>query len=106
MAKQKISAKELISDIHGGMADSAIMEKYGLSSQGLQSAFTKLLNKGLIQQSQLDARASTSEKTHARPGVNVGESDTDIKSGVNRDLMIYCFAPNAARSGRRVGLDA
>jgi hypothetical protein len=98
MPKQKISGKELVADIHGGMTDSAIMEKYGLSSQGLQSAFTKLLNNGLLEQSQLDARATTSEKTHARPVVNARESDADIKSGVNQpDDIVFCPKCGAKR---------
>src|SRR5208282_3884172 len=91
MPKQKISAKELMSDLQAGMTDSTIMEKYGLSAQGLQSAFTKLLNNGLLKQSQLDARASTSKRTPAGPVTSARESDADTKSGVNQtDDLLFC----------------
>ncbi len=63
MPKQKISAKELISDIRAGMDDSALMKKHGLSVQGLQSAFNKLVEAKALKQSDLDNRVPLAEKT-------------------------------------------
>jgi hypothetical protein len=89
MPKQKISAKELISDIRAGMNDAAIMQKYGLSLQGLQSAITKLLEKGLVKQSELDLRPSNPEKTVKRPTVNAKEM-ADGKSGSASEDLLFC----------------
>jgi len=56
MTKPKISAKELIADIRAGMDDPALMKKYGLAAQGLQSIFNKLIAAGALQQDELDNR--------------------------------------------------
>ncbi|MFC1835451.1 hypothetical protein ACFL2Q_12065 [Thermodesulfobacteriota bacterium] len=49
MAKKRVlQAKDIIADIRSGMADADLMQKYRLTSKGLQSAFTKLLNNRLV----------------------------------------------------------
>ncbi|MBI4965009.1 MAG: YIP1 family protein [Desulfomonile tiedjei] len=60
MGKQKISAKELLKDIKSGMGDTDLMEKYGLSSKGLESAFKKLLEVGVLDASLLKGRSTQS----------------------------------------------
>jgi hypothetical protein len=59
MPKQKVSAYELAADIRSGMDDSALMQKYRLSVQGLQSGLQKLLQAGLLKQTDLDERWSS-----------------------------------------------
>jgi uncharacterized protein len=56
MAPKKISAKELVSDIKTEMSDQNLMSKYDLSPQGLQKLFQQLLDKGLINESELARR--------------------------------------------------
>jgi hypothetical protein len=51
MPKRQLSAKELLQDIRAGMDDTALMEKYRLSEQGLHSAFRKLMGAGFLKQS-------------------------------------------------------
>ena len=63
MSKQKISAKDLIADLRAGMDDPALMKKYGLSAQGLQSAFKKLVEAKALKQSELENRVPLAEKT-------------------------------------------
>lgn len=63
MPKPKISAKELIADIRAGMDDPALMNKYGLSAQGLQSAFKKVIEAKALKQSELDNRVPLAERT-------------------------------------------
>jgi hypothetical protein len=63
MAKRKITGREVLKDIKAGMDDPALMEKYKLSAQGLQSVFTKLVNAGVMAQAELDARVPVSERT-------------------------------------------
>jgi hypothetical protein len=48
MARRKISAKEAVADIRSGVGDRALMKKYGLSPDGLQSLFDKLVSTGFI----------------------------------------------------------
>jgi len=63
MAKRKITGREVLKDIKAGMDDPALMEKYKLSAQGLQSVFNKLVNAGVLTQSELDTRVPVSERT-------------------------------------------
>ena len=46
--KPVINAKDIINDIRSGMDDAQLMRKYKLTSKGLQSAFTKLVNNRLM----------------------------------------------------------
>jgi hypothetical protein len=48
MTKPIIQARQFAEDIRSGMSDSELMGKYKLSAKGLQSAFTKLLNNGIV----------------------------------------------------------
>jgi hypothetical protein len=52
----QVSAQEAARDIRSGMNDTALMDKYKLSSRGLQSLFNKLKAARLIQQIDLDRR--------------------------------------------------
>ncbi len=63
MPKRQLSAKDILTDINAGMDDAALMEKYGLSAQGLQSAFAKLVAAGVLKQTELDERSPSPEST-------------------------------------------
>jgi hypothetical protein len=47
-AKRVVNAKDIVDDIRAGMSDKELMTKYRLSSKGLQSAFTKLINNRIL----------------------------------------------------------
>ena len=47
-AKRRIDTEELVADIRSGVTDVALVEKYKLSSRGLQRVFTKLLDSGAL----------------------------------------------------------
>ena len=51
--KPKISARQVLSDIHSGMELSKLKRKYGLSDKGAESLFRKLLAKGLVTQGEI-----------------------------------------------------
>jgi hypothetical protein len=51
-----INAQEAARDIRAGLDDSALMEKYHLTSRGLRSMVDKLVGVGLITQADLDRR--------------------------------------------------
>lgn len=63
MAKVKVSAQEVIDDIRKGLDDTEFMEKYRLSARGLESLFNKLMDAGLLTQSDLDGRMPLRENT-------------------------------------------
>src|SRR5271157_4186765 len=59
----RVNAQEAARDIRSGMDDFALMQKHGLSFKGLPSLFKKLMDKGLIQQIDLDQRNLGFENT-------------------------------------------
>jgi hypothetical protein len=58
MSKQKIGAREAVKDIKSGMTDADLMEKYGLSSKGLDSLFEKLVQAKALEESFIHNRTS------------------------------------------------
>ncbi len=54
--KVKIRAKDIVPDIRAGMNNASLMEKYELSSKGLLSIFTKLIDAGIIKSHELQDR--------------------------------------------------
>jgi len=63
MSKRQLSAREILQDIRAGMDDTALMDKYRLSAQGLQGVFKKLIAAGVIKQAEVDRRASPRKQT-------------------------------------------
>jgi hypothetical protein len=64
-AATRVNAQEAARDIRSGMDDFALMRKYQVSTKGLSSLFNKLMDKGLIQQIELDRRNIGFEHTVA-----------------------------------------
>jgi lipopolysaccharide biosynthesis regulator YciM len=54
---KKINAKSIMTDLKDGLSDSQLMEKYGLSFQGLQELFSKLVHAKLATRAYFDRRA-------------------------------------------------
>jgi len=54
---KKINAKAIMTDLKEGMTDAQLMEKYGLSFQGLRDLFSKLVEAGLATQAYFTRRA-------------------------------------------------
>ncbi len=55
---RKISARALITDIRAGLSDPVLMQKHALSEKQLKAAFRLLIEKGALNQSDLDHRAT------------------------------------------------
>jgi len=53
-----MKASTVVAEIREGTGDSALMEKYALSSKGLDSLFRKLVEAGAITQAELDLRTA------------------------------------------------
>lgn len=69
-----VDAKQALDDIRSGMGDLALMQKYKLSSKGLQSLFRKLGAAGLLTQ------------------INAKEVITDLRKGMTDQEMMKKYA--------------
>jgi hypothetical protein len=56
-AKRRIDTKELVADIRSGVSDVELMEKYKLSSRGLQRVFNKLVDSGSVTSADVSSRS-------------------------------------------------
>ncbi len=63
MEKRKLTARDILKDIRSGADDAALMKKYHLSAQGLQSVFSKLVKAAVVTEQELDERVPVSERT-------------------------------------------
>jgi hypothetical protein len=55
-AKRSIDTKDIVADIRSGATDGQLMEKYKLSSRGLQRVFAKLVDSGSVMSADLSGR--------------------------------------------------
>jgi rubrerythrin len=61
MPVQDIEAQQVVNDLRGGAKDAEIMAKYNLSLQELTQLFERLISEGLVQESEIQMRASVAE---------------------------------------------
>jgi hypothetical protein len=74
MERRKISAREAVADIRSGTDDTTLMKKYGLSPDGLQSLFDKLVKTGFIDLAEMQNRVTGFLGT-----VVISEADLQLK---------------------------
>jgi hypothetical protein len=55
-ARRSIDTKELVTDIRSNLSDVELMEKYKLSSRGLQRVFAKLVDSGAVMEDDISGR--------------------------------------------------
>ena len=86
MAKPKISAKAIVSDLKRGLPDSDLMARYGVSERGLQSLFQKLLNAGLVDREIIEGRDSSACGTSKPPSPReISPTDKGVTSQSDLD---------------------
>jgi len=61
MEKRKINAKKVAADIHSGVGDTLLMEKYGLSPKQLETVLRRLVDGDFISHMQLYERTTLSD---------------------------------------------
>jgi rubrerythrin len=64
MAKKKIKARELLSDVRAGLDDEALMQKYSLSARGVLQALNKLIAHGLMSPEEFIERRSLAKTVY------------------------------------------
>lgn len=88
MAKRRISAKGVISDLRSGLDNARLMEKHSLSPSGLQSLFDKLLTSGAIDLAEIRDRMPGKwgtipiREAKVLRLINVQEAARDLRSGM------------------------
>jgi hypothetical protein len=102
--KPRVKGADAVRDIRGDMSDAALMEKYGLSSKGLESLFRKLVQAGEIMQAELDHRLIGTQSSHyvdldapEKPSavkcrVKAEEAVIDIRSGMSDAALMNKYA--------------
>ncbi len=90
MSGREVRAAEILQDIKAGMGDSALMEKYKLSSIGLQSLYQKLIEAGLLRRNQ-DGGAATAKRT-----IKVKKVMEDIESGMGKSELMEKYGLSAS----------
>ncbi len=102
--KPQVKAANAVRDIRADMSDAALMEKYGLSSKGLESLFRKLVKAGEIMQAELDQRLLDTQSSHyvdldepVRPSaakcrIKAAEAIDDIRSGMSDAALMKKYA--------------
>jgi uncharacterized protein (DUF433 family) len=93
--KPRVKAADAVRDIRSGMSDAVLMEKYELSSKGLESLFRKLVKAGEIMEAELDQRLLWSHSSHyvdldvpvqpsdAKCRIKATDAIRDIRAGMN-----------------------
>jgi hypothetical protein len=61
--KRIVQARDIVRDVRAGMTDGDLMAKYGLSAKGLQSAFTKLVNSGILSVAEIYGQRRSGQDT-------------------------------------------
>lgn len=90
MLDEKISLREVATDIVKGMDDTQLMEKYGLSSKALQDLFVKLVDKGLLRGDRAQ-RFGPRRRT-----IQVQEFLADIQSGMSKPDLLAKYGISSA----------
>jgi uncharacterized protein (DUF433 family) len=83
--RRRIGTREIVSDIRSGLADLDLMEKYKLSSRGLQKVFAKLLDAGALLECDLAERDSS-----YRDSVTLKKMRGAIRSLPILSVGVYC----------------
>lgn len=97
MIKPRIDAKQALKDIRAGLDDAALMNKYNLSSKGLQSLYGKLMAAGLLHTEVIEEAGPSGE---VKPGAGVREVSAksaimDIKAGMSDEALMGKYRVSA-----------
>ncbi len=95
MDRPRINTREIVNDILSGLDDTALMEKYGLSSKGLESLINKLVGSGLL-------RRSSYQKTRGNQKQRISGRQflADIASGMNESQLMKKYRLSRERLQR------
>jgi hypothetical protein len=78
VAKKTVKGKKIARDVHAGMGDTALMEKYGLTPRQLEKVLRMLLDYDLITHMQLYERTSLSDSTVTRAFMEAEKAQLEL----------------------------
>ncbi len=78
MPTRKINSKAVAKDIHAGMGDNALMEKYNLTCKQLEDVLRRLVDVGLPDHMQLYERTSLSDSVVTKAFVDIQKVTDEI----------------------------
>ncbi|MBI5570671.1 MAG: YIP1 family protein [Desulfomonile tiedjei] len=99
MGKPKVSAKAAVADIRAGLSDSELMEKYGLSPQGLQSLFRKLIENNLVSAKDISRRATAPSEPVSPPRQAISPPPQEPEGGSEPAAQFAQTAADLVRQG-------
>jgi hypothetical protein len=79
MPTRKINAKAVAKDVHAGMGDTALMEKYDLTSKQLEDVLRRLVDAGFLDHMQLYERTSLSDSVVTKAFVDSQKAIEEIE---------------------------
>lgn len=94
MGQREISAKEVLKDIRAGLTDAGIMQKYKLSSKGLESLYRKMALAGLLE------KPAQSPSSPQKRTINAAKIASDIRSGMSDEELMKNYDLSAAGLSR------
>lgn len=97
----RVNAQEAARDIRSGMDDFALMQKYQISAKGIQSLFNKLIEVGLVRQTDLDRRNIGFEHTVALTEDMLSLSAALKTLGLHRPVVATDKGPQQAAGAPR-----
>jgi len=75
---EKIKAKDMAKDVHSGMGDTLLMQKYSLNPKQLEGVLRKLLEADLITHMELYERTSLSDSQITRAFVEAEKAVAEL----------------------------
>jgi len=97
MNKRKISAKQLVSDIKSGLSDAQLMAKHDLTPKALESAFSKLIEAGILSAASLRERGLV--RAGDKPGTFEGHAPRPAASDQQRPTQVLQAIAYDVKSG-------
>ena len=105
MERKKISAREAVADIRSGMNDAGLMKKYGLSADGLQILFDKLVNTGFIDLGEIRSRLMGFVGTVVLPEADLFSKKGEVKEQPLKSKAARTINAQEAARDVRSGMD-
>jgi uncharacterized protein (DUF433 family) len=76
--KRRISAKEILADISGGMDEESLMLKYNISQRQLQTVFRQIISAGLATPMELSHRLSITKSQVSEAFTEMGTAIKEL----------------------------
>lgn len=95
---QTVTAADAVRNIKAGMTDSELMERYRLSSKGLQDLFEKLVKAKLVTSEEIDRRMPTMDRTVDLRGMLDDLKLDELDNAFDEDTPAWWTCPSCGVS--------